>query len=148
MRSVWFALIGPSVPEARDWLVRHGIVPVDRYPGEYAYPSADNPVLFVSCEDYAWVQKYELEEEYEELLRAIDGAVPTAHVSARVSGRVPGDPEVRFLAQCLLGKFHGFAFDDFSSYSHAWTLDEINRGTLVDGLGFFDYQGHHNRSRS
>jgi hypothetical protein len=97
--------------------------------------------LFIGCEGYDWVQRYALEEEYEELRRAIGGAVPTAHVSVDVSGRAPGDREVRFLAQCLLEKFEGFAFDDFFSYSHAWTLSEINSGALVYGLGFFDYPG-------
>lgn len=146
MRSVWFSLIGPEVSEVEDQLHRHGIAPIEGEPGELRYPPVNHPVLFISCQGYQWVQDHDLQEEYDELLQAIGGATPTAHVIAHVSGRVPGDAEVRFLAKCLLGQFPGFAFDDFLSYSHAWTLHEIESGLLIDGLKFFDYQGYFNRS--
>jgi hypothetical protein len=62
-------------------------------------------------------------------------------VLADVSGRVPGDDEVRFLAKLLLSCFRGIAFDDFMSDTHAWTLAEINAGKRFGGLAFFDYLG-------
>lgn len=148
MRSIWFSLIGPDLAGVESRLQSHGLASLDGEPGHFVYPSEDDPVLYVSCGGYDWVQEYGLQEEYDELLQAIGGGTPTVHVLAHVSGRVPGDQEVRFLARCLLGAFRGFAFDDFLSYSHAWTLAEIESGALVDGLGFFDYQGDFNRSRS
>lgn len=147
MRSVWFSIVGPSVSEVERWLQRHGVAPVEGRAGQLTYPSGEEPVLYVSCEDYQWMQKYDLQEEYDELLRAIGGAIPTVHVTAHVSGRAPGEEQVRFLARCLLDRFRGFAFDDFLSYSHAWTLAEIEGGVFVDGLSFFDCQGHFNRSK-
>lgn len=149
MRSVWFALVGASLAEVRDWLQRHGVAPSEGRPGQFFFPSTGDPVLYVTCDDYRWVQEYGLQEEYDELLQAIGGATPTVHVAVDVSGRVPGDREVQYLAQCLLGKFHGFAFDDFLSYSHAWTLAQIDGGVRVGGVSFFDLQVHsRNRSES
>jgi hypothetical protein len=32
----------------------------------------------------------------------------------------------------------GFAFDDFTSYDHAWELSEIEANCIFDGRGFFN----------
>jgi hypothetical protein len=148
MRSVWFSLIGPSVSDVERWLHRHGIAPIETQHGRHVYPPGENAVLYITCENYDWVQKYDLQEEYDELLHSIGGGTPTVQVSVDVSGRVAGDDEVRLLVRILLGEFRGFAFDDFLSYSHAWTLAEIEGGVLTDGLKFFDYRGHFDRSKS
>jgi hypothetical protein len=62
-----------------------------------------------------------------------------------VSGRVPGDAEVRTFVLALLAK-GGVAVDDYSS--HCWTASEIAEGCKFNGLGFFDYRTSFERSRS
>ena len=141
MRSVWFALVGPAIGEVEKCLSRNGFEKLSSEAGRWNYPPGSDAILYVSCGGYDWVQEWELEEEYQELLQAINGKVPTVHITADVSGRHPGDEEVRFLARVLLRNFEGYGFDDYLSYSHAWTLDEIESDVLVDGQPFFDYQG-------
>lgn len=69
------------------------------------------------------------------LERAV-GAVPSWAVIADVSGRVPGDTEVRSLLRAVLAE-GGVAVDDYSS--HPWTLDEVEAGWLLaEGRRFFD----------
>ncbi|RYD92201.1 MAG: hypothetical protein EOP50_13065 [Sphingobacteriales bacterium] len=142
MRSIWFALIGPSIAEVEEALEACAFLRTPGLPNEFRHPSIDEPNLYVRCTDYQWVEEYELHEEYAELLEAIGEATPTVYVGADVSGRIPGDSEVRLLAQCLLKKFPGFAFDDFLAYSHAWTLQEIEGDAVFGQLHFFDYKGH------
>ena len=88
-----------------------------------------------------------LRDEYEELLVAIGGQKPSVGLSVDVSGRHPGDDEVRLISQFLLNRFKGFAFDDYLAYSHAWTLEEILSGVKVNGLHFFDYQGYFEKTK-
>jgi len=145
MRSIWIALIGPTVSGAENLLADSGFVHCEET-NNWNYPSGDSAVLFVSCGDMSWVEKYQLQEEWEELLDAMQGEEPTVMVNVHVSGRVPGDDEVQFLAKLMLGSFKGAAFDDYFSYTHAWSLPEIQEGTLVDGLHFFDYRGWNNRN--
>ena len=64
------------------------------------------------------------------------GAVPSWAVIADVSGRVPGDTEVRALLRALLAG-GGVAVDDSSS--HPWTLGEVEAGWLpAERRRFFD----------
>jgi hypothetical protein len=146
MRSIWIALIGPAVSEVGDLLSASGFEHSDGS-NRWNYPGGESAALYVSCGDMSWVEKYGLQEEWEELLEALEGEDPTVRVNADVSGRVPGDEEVRFLSTLLLGQFKGAAFDDWFSYSHAWSLSEIQEGTLVDGVHFFDYRGWHDQDR-
>lgn len=67
------------------------------------------------------------------------GQTPSVIVIADISGRHPGDAEVRMFLRLLLHRFRGIAKDDFTE--HGWTLDEIETGQLVEGHGFFDYKG-------
>ena len=69
------------------------------------------------------------------------GMLPAVTVMADVSGRVPGDDEVREFAAFLLSEFRGVDWDDYSC--HCWTLVEIQSGTKADGHPFFDYSGLH-----
>lgn len=147
MRSIWLSLIGPTVAEVCGTLDAGGFLPCTDQADEYRYPYVDQPGLYIHCEDYQWVERLGLEEEYEDLVLAIGGAQPTVHVSVDVSGQIPGDPEVRAIARCLLQTYSGFAFDDFLAYSHAWTLQEIEEHASFDGLHFFDYEGHFRLSR-
>jgi hypothetical protein len=52
---------------------------------------------------------------------------------------VKGENEIKFLAKLILSAFRGFAFDDFTSYEHAWELSEIETNCIFNGRGFFDY---------
>jgi hypothetical protein len=147
MRSISFALIGPKVAEVVSCLEQVGFLRVHGgCDHRIEMRNSEMSGLYVSCwsED---ARDAELESEYTELLMAIGGFIPTVHIVVDVSGRVAGDAEVRILAKQLLNEFRGFVFDDFLSYSHAWTLPEIERGVKFDGLGFFDYQGHFIRSK-
>jgi hypothetical protein len=149
MRSVWFSLIGPSPADVVACLHRHGFHPIGstKTSGtQLRHPTVDG--LYVSCEDYlndTWVG---LHDEFQELRQAIGGLTPTTHVNANVSGNIAGDSEVRWLVRCLLEEYAGFAFDEFFSYAHAWTLPEINKDEKFDGLGFFDYRGHFERTKA
>jgi hypothetical protein len=105
-------------------------------------PHSSRPSLYLEFYD-----DYEQEFEQEELRPLISalGQKPDVSVIANVSGRVPGDVEVRALAECLLGAFQGVAQDEYSE--HCWSLAEICSGAKQDGLKFFDYEGWH-RSKS
>jgi hypothetical protein len=136
MRSVWFALIGPTIVEVEQVLLKtyHKGVVYD------FHGPLDAAVLYIRVSEYAWSDKQKWEsDDYAELLVATNGERPTVEVFADVSGRVPGDTEVKALAELLLGAFGGFAFDDFLAYQHAWSLAEIREDHLVDGMHFFDY---------
>lgn len=64
------------------------------------------------------------------------GGVPSWAVVAGVSGRVPGDTEVRVLLRAVLAD-GGVTVDDYSS--HPWTLEEVEAGWLPgEGRRFFD----------
>ena len=105
-------------------------------------PHSSQPSLYVEYYD-----DYEQEFEQEELQPLISslGQKPDVTLIANVSGRVPGDAEVRALAECLRGAFQGVAQDEYSR--HCWSLAEICSGAKQDGNGFFDYEGWH-RSNS
>jgi len=73
---------------------------------------------------------------------------PTVSISADVSGRHPGDEQVREFVSILLSQFEGLAQDEFTE--GFWTLDEIRsecRKPTASGLSgrqeghsFFDYR--------
>ncbi len=65
---------------------------------------------------------------------------PSAYVTVDVSGRVPGDREVREITLGLLRAVpEAVATDDFTS--HPWRREEVLNGARVQGHPFFDYQG-------
>ena len=135
MRTVWFALIGPTIVEVTRLLsnvYREGEV------HNFIGPS-DNEVLFIDVYAFGSNQEVQAKEDSAELIAALHGATPTVQVVAEVSGRAPGDAEVKALAKLLLGEFVGFAFDDFVAYKHAWSLAEVLDGYKFDGMHFFDY---------
>lgn len=74
------------------------------------------------------------------LVDAALGYHPTWALQVNVSGGVDGTAELHRLAALLLGS-GGVAFDCYSD--HAWTLREIEDGTVVDGLRFFDFRTYH-----
>ncbi|MFE2542059.1 hypothetical protein [Actinacidiphila glaucinigra] len=78
------------------------------------------------------------------LVEAALGYRPTWAVLMDISGRIDGTAEVRHLAGVLLRE-GGVAFDDYSE--HAWTLGEIESGTAIEGLRFFDFRTYDERHR-
>jgi hypothetical protein len=100
-----------------------------------------DPVLYVHAPQ-SFVQWAEGEglsaHERQEIERAAGGALALS-LLVDVSGRHPGDAEVRALAVALLSRFRGFVMDEYTD--HLWTLDEIAAGHQVQGKGFFDYRG-------
>lgn len=78
------------------------------------------------------------------ILEAALGYHPTWGVQVDISGRIDGTAEVRRLAALLLRR-GGVAFDDYSE--HAWTLQEIESGTAIEGLRFFGFRTYYERHR-
>lgn len=70
------------------------------------------------------------------------GYHPTWALQVDVSGRIDGTVEVRDLLRRVL-EDGGVAVDDYSD--HSWTLQEIESGFTVEGLGFFDFRGHYEK---
>jgi len=97
---------------------------------------ASAPVLYLSFYDDLWA---EAEPADLESLTVSLGMMPTVSVMADVSGRVPGDVEVREFAAFMLSEFRGVAWDDYTC--HCWTLSEIQSDAKADGHTFFDYDG-------
>lgn len=60
---------------------------------------------------------------------------------ARITGRVPGDDEVRAFVAHFRSRFRGVAEDDHTD--HHGSLAEVQAG--VDGRRFFDTMGYHAR---
>jgi len=104
---------------------------------EWQYPLAKLPVLYIGFYDYE--PEFEL-GELQPLQLALD-EMPDVAVIANVSGRVPGDSEVKLFTECLLGQFRGIACDEHSN--HCWTLAEIRSQATALGHPFFDYEGWH-----
>ncbi|WP_306366350.1 hypothetical protein [Nocardiopsis sp. CC223A] len=76
------------------------------------------------------------------VLDAALGYHPARALQVNVTGRVDGTAELHRLAALLL-EHGGAAYDDHSR--HAWTLREIEEGTVIDGLRFFDFRTHYER---
>jgi len=106
-------------------------------PVEWRYPR-HKPALYIE-----FYHTFDSEFEPAELqqLESALGKMPDVTVIAQVSGRVPGDVELRDLAECLLGTFRGVAKDEFSD--HYWTIEEIRAKVSFGGLSFFDYARWH-----
>ncbi|MFJ3140807.1 hypothetical protein ACIPK5_33605 [Streptomyces sp. NPDC086843] len=78
------------------------------------------------------------------VLDAAVGHHPSWAVQIDVSGRIDGIAEVHQLVALLL-EHGGVATDDYSA--HPWTLREIQSGTVIDGLRFFDFRTYHELHR-
>ena len=115
---------------------------------EWVVDSTDgSPVIYVQVErttDDRAPLYCDWEPDAVEGLRLALGRIPEWCITGDVSGRVPGDAEVRTFVLALLTK-GGVAVDDHSS--HCWTASEIAEGRESDGLRFFDYRTSFQRSR-
>ncbi len=134
MRSVFLHFPNQHLQLAHVWL--DGFA-VRVSPDEWCSPSADSAVLwFYPYDDYS-----ELEPEHLALLqqRFPEGI---ASIHADVSGRIPGQREVRDLALRFLAAVpESCVEDDYTD--HLWSASEIEDNTHVEGHGFFDTQGWH-----
>ncbi|MFF0205843.1 hypothetical protein [Streptomyces sp. NPDC005017] len=74
------------------------------------------------------------------VLDAAVGHHPGWAVQIDISGRIDGTAELHQLVALLLER-GGVAVDDYSA--HPWTLQEIESGTVIDGLRFFDFRTYH-----
>lgn len=134
MRSVVFHLAGVTRQAVADRL--SSIATPNGRDRWYLSGGSSAAVLYLSFYD-----DLEAETEPDDLRALTDalGAMPAVTVIADVSGRAPGDVEVRDFAAFLLGEFRGVAWDDYTC--HCWTLSEIQSGLAVSGHAFFDYNG-------
>lgn len=136
VRSVWFLLFDATVGEAEACLERAGFEQLQPE-RQWNYPPGSGVVLYARCDPY----DPSLDpEEHQRIQRWSGGRSPTASIHIDVSGRSPGDTEVRHAAEAVLSRFDGLAFDDYTSREHGWTLAEIRNGAAHDGLRFFDYE--------
>lgn len=134
MRSVYFHLIGVSQFQVAKYLYAIADASGD---DNWSFPrDSSPPVLFIGFNDDL---QAEAEEEDLQLLTAALGKLPDVVVMADVSGRAPGSIEVMEFAQLLLEKFHGVAWDDYTT--HCWTLPQIQSRARVLGHPFFDFAG-------
>jgi hypothetical protein len=98
--------------------------------------SEDDAFLYI---DFYYDGQSEHEPEDWQALVAAFGGEPAVALMADVSGRHPGDAEVREFVRAVLGRFSGAAKDDYTD--HLWSLEEVEGGRLVEGHPFFDYAG-------
>jgi hypothetical protein len=78
------------------------------------------------------------------VLEAAIGHHPGWAVQIDISGRIDGTTEIHQLAALLL-EHGGVAVDDYSA--HPWTWQEIESGTVIGGLRFFDFRTYHELHR-
>jgi hypothetical protein len=107
-------------------------------PTDGVYPKGTDTRLWIRL-----TRPLELEPAWERaelaaVARVVGDRTGLVHID--VSGRVPGDDEVRSVTLSLLGLVPpARAQDDHTG--HLWTAEEIASGNLVEGHPFFDYDG-------
>jgi hypothetical protein len=107
----------------------------------------DDPCLYV---DFRRNWQAESEPEEIECLRAVLGGGPSVSLSADVSGRHPGDAEVRNFVSQVLSEFDGVAEDEYTEgfWTKAEIVAEVRKSSNLPGrrerLTFFDHQGFGN----
>lgn len=143
MRTVSFTLMSAAIPDVEACLAAAGLEHLINQPAHWNYPAGGDAVLYATCSLY---NPDAFPEEHDDVIRSTGGRVPSVEIQVHVSGRVPGDDEIRWLAEVLLSDFDGLAFDDFLGPKHGWTLDEIRGNQVVDGFHFFDYREAYGRT--
>ena len=132
MRSVFVHFQEFAEQIARDWLDKHMTNVAEN---EWEARSQGTTTLF--CGLSADIDDWEPEELSE--FRSVIPE-PSAYVQIDISGKIPGDREVRKTVLGLLSSVSGsLAQDDYTD--HLWTLREIYERSVVEGHPFFDYLG-------
>ncbi len=129
-----------------------------RYPRQanpwIAVDQKGDPVLYINITEFekwnmglgeGWSSDEEGLREEQELAARL-GSKPAYVVSVDISGRHPGDNEVRTFITNLLPQFMGVVQDEYTR--HFWSLTEIQKGMLVKGHPFFDYQGWYEENQA
>jgi len=130
---VIFHLLSGSVPEVEALLRSSGFG--EGYE-ELVFPISDDPVLYARIYSGCDELREASEEDYDLLLSQL-GREPVVEVFVDIPYRHAGTQETRWLAGLLLAKFGGAAIDEYVAYDHAWSLDEIQADTVIDGHRFF-----------
>ena|GEM_PF-1558880 len=145
MRSIFIYLKTATEDQLSRFLDNYfGQPATDQAPGSnnWIWEVNNDAVLYISFYD---AYDAELESETKEALHHALGGPPTACLSADVSGRHPGDQEVREFIRLILSSFEGVAQDDYTD--SFWLLLEIEQGHYHNGHPFFDYQGWHEKHK-
>ena len=102
----------------------------------WLYPDSERAVMYVD-----FYRDLNSEGEVEDYFALLDclGEEPNVCAGVDISGRFPGDAEVRAFVCQLLNAFSGIAQDEYTN--HCWTCEQIQQNILVQGHGFFDYKG-------
>lgn len=133
MRSIFVHLIGTSQEAVAARLSEMA----DPSGNEWFFPrGAESKTVYLR-----FLEEADLEPELESQASLMSslGRMPEVSVMADISGRIPGDAEVRHVVAFLLRHFRGVACDDYTT--HCWTLDEIEAGLHMQGHRFFDCDG-------
>jgi len=129
MRSVVLHFAGLLPEEVVQSLRRFGAREQDGAP--WLYPASGDPVLYID-----WYRNYEeiSVPEWRALEREL-GSGPDVSLVVHVSGRTPGEAEVRSVTTFLLKTHGGAAQDDHGE--HVWTLPQVEADATISGRRFF-----------
>lgn len=129
MRSIVLHFADSSEAQIAESLRRLGALEQNGAP--WIYPARGEPVLYINwCKDYDEITVPGWRALEQEL-----GTGPEVSVIADVSGRVPGEAEVRTFVLHLLRAHRGAAQDDHSE--HVWSVAELEADAVVAGRRFF-----------
>lgn len=135
MRSVYLYLRSATRPEVERWLSE-----------TYRFQAGPAWIVDVDGDACLFIEHGEHQLwEWQEAVQSL-GWKPTWSITADVSGRHPGDEQVRAFVLSALCRFEGAAMDDYTQ--HGWKRTEVESNSLVQGHRFFDYLGWFEESRS
>jgi hypothetical protein len=107
--------------------------------------SKDNPAIYIELATTQAKQAplyCDWEPAGMQALETAVGALPDWGVMCNITGRIPGDEQIRAFVLELLAD-GGVAMDEYSH--HCWTAADITEDRRADGLAFFDYQTNYQR---
>ncbi len=135
MRSIFVHYPIEDAPKIRAWLEAHAAPQSD---GRWMSPNLHDARLYIELTTSPGFGPDWPPAEIRAIAQQVAPVTGLVHVD--VSGRIPGDDEVRAICVALLALSpRSRAQDDYTS--HLWTADEISRGVLAEGHPFFDYRG-------
>jgi hypothetical protein len=108
------------------------------YPGQrfpWLHLIKDDPYLYIDFLPSNWS---DIDPDHWKEFQEQFGGEPAVAVTADVSGRHPGGPQVLEFVTLLLSKFNGLANDDYTD--RLWPLSEIIEKARYKGFEFFDWR--------